>query len=63
MEYKSVSHRQLARVGHNLIGVIHNWVQRDAPLLMPDNSFAMLARRPRIVAVAVVLESRDAVRH
>lgn len=63
MKYQSVSNRQSSWVGNGLVGVKNNWVARDAPVLVPDDSLAVFAGRSRMVAITVVLKSWDAVRH
>ncbi len=60
MEYKSVADLQLSWVSNDLVGIVNNRVACDAPVLVPDDSLAMFARRGRMVTIAVVLKRRDA---
>lgn len=59
MEYERVSDRHLSRVSHDLIGAMEKLIPRDAPAFVPYDAFAVPACRPGVVAVTLVLESRN----
>jgi hypothetical protein len=54
VEYEAIANRQFARVRNNLAGVRNTRIERDAPQLMSDDPFAVLALGLRIVAIAVI---------
>jgi hypothetical protein len=58
MEYEDVAKRQFGWVRNDLIGVVDSRIEGNAPGLVPDNPFAVLACRLRIIAVAVIPEDR-----
>jgi hypothetical protein len=60
MKYKRVSYGYLARLGHDLIGVVNNPVNSDTPWLVSHDALAMFAGCLGMVSITVI-ESRCAV--
>src|ERR1700758_4716204 len=54
MENDGVSDCQLVGIQDNLTGIVDNWIQRQTPALVADDSLAMLTSRLRVVLVAVI---------
>src|SRR5579864_8290042 len=54
MENNGVSDCQLVGIQDNLTGIVDNWIQRQTPALVADDSLAMLTSRLRVVLVAVI---------
>jgi len=54
MEYEGIASRQIVRVRDNLVSIRDNRINLDTPGLVPDDPFAVLARRLHIVVVAVI---------
>ena len=63
VEYEDIANRQFASVCNNLAGVRNARIERDAPPLMSDNTFAVLASRLLIVAVAVIPDRANVFGH
>jgi len=61
VEYQGISNRKFAGVGNDLEGVENDRVARNAPGLVPYDSFAVLACRLRVIAVAVISGSWNTV--
>ena len=61
VEYKGISNRKFAGVRNDLVGVENDRVARDAPGLVPYDSFAVLACCLRVIAVAVISGSWSSV--
>src|SRR5579872_7029607 len=54
MENNGVSDCQLVGIQDNLTGIVDNWIQRQTPALVADDSLAVLTSRLRVVLVAVI---------
>lgn len=54
VKHNCVSDSQLVRIGHNLTGVVNDWISCQTPGLVVEDPFTVLTGRLRAVPVAVI---------